>query len=106
MEPQELQSLAPRIDSGNLERRGLEEPLDELPIWEAVIHSQDMERSLCGHCSHGRTKRAELLAVFDTLMGEKEDACYEQQQKGRVVEERQVLGHGRLCLLSEGCGCG
>ena len=64
MDPQELQRLAPGIDSGDLEGRGLEEPLDELPVREAVIHGQDMERGLCGH-RHGRNKRADvLLLVF------------------------------------------
>jgi hypothetical protein len=52
-EPQELQRLPPGIDGGDLERRGLEEPLDELPVREAVVHSQDMERSLSCHCRHG-----------------------------------------------------
>ena len=63
MDPQELQSLASAIDSGDLEGGGLEEPLDELPVREAVIHGQDMERGLCGH-RHGGNKRAELNSLL------------------------------------------
>ena len=41
-----------------LEGRGLEEPLDELPVREAVVHGQDMERRLRGHHRHGWQKQA------------------------------------------------
>jgi len=67
MDPQELQRLAPGIDSGDLEGRGLEEPLDELPVREAVIHGQDMERGLCGH-RHGGNKRADLNSLLCSLL--------------------------------------
>jgi len=108
VDPQELQRLAPGIDSGDLEGRGLEEPLDELPVQEAVIHGQDMERGLCGH-RHGRNKRADvLLLVFLHLTRRRRRRmlCYEQLQSGRVAEETKksrevcVLGmRGFVCLL-------
>jgi hypothetical protein len=45
-----------------LEGGGLEEPLDELPVREAVVHGQDMERRLRGHHRHGRGKKESRTA--------------------------------------------
>jgi hypothetical protein len=45
-----------------LEGGGLEEPLDELPVREAVVHGQDMERHLRGHHRHGRGKKESRTA--------------------------------------------
>lgn len=97
MEPQELESLGPRIHGGNcrnkerdclrchaiagnttsyaangirrimaclidtLKRRCLEEPLDELPVKDAVVHGQDMERSLRDRHRHRRRKRERVF---------------------------------------------
>ena len=63
-----------------LERRCLEEPLNELPVREAVIHGQDMELSLCNCHGHWRKK-----SVCDRVGS----GFYEE--KARRVEERQVV---------------
>jgi hypothetical protein len=69
--------------TGTLERRCLEEPLNELPVREAVIHSQDMELGLCNR--HRHCRRNSYVFVCD----EGEGGCYEE--KASLVEERQVV---------------
>lgn len=82
-----------------LEGRGLEEPLDELPVREAVVHRQDMERSLCGHRRHDRSKQGSSRAAG------KNWGCRGRKAGGGVCA---LAWHQRLVLrflMNGGGGC-
>jgi hypothetical protein len=75
-------------EMSTLEGRGLEEPLDELPVREAVVHGQDMERRLGGHHRHGWQRQARGASSRTA----KEGGCYELAAE---AECRKVCSRGR-----------
>lgn len=86
-------------------RRGSEEPLNEFPIYETVINSQDMKLWLCSHPHLWKGENG--LKIFEETKNELEKRlvgrkvyvlclCYEEEEE---EEEREMgLREEELCI--------
>lgn len=95
---QELQSFTTRINGSHLVRGNLEEPLDELPIDEAVVDGQDVELRLCGtaHLREWREMREireQKLSHEGTAPSSSAATTGEEGEHGVVMRRRPSRTH-------------